>query len=268
MRGLPCTPETGIWGCRSLTFLPLSFWGTRLPFWFSLSVALNSVTDITVVSQDIAYVCVCVCYVWILRKAALYFIFKLWLLLHSPTYNGSTPEGWIVFCYQFSKKNKAMQANTTKRTGAKFSPKDFLSLTEKQEITERLSHQCRSNFLLLYSYKLQNIVQVPVTAVLSEISPVFYFWKFAGVLPIFPSWGPDLYVDQYLLKPFIMKWRVKISFSLPENRTYNGSSRSQKLKEAEPDLLIIGLVLQFTLPEEPALQMCSKAEKLTCIIYL
>lgn len=214
--------------------------------------------------------CVCVCYVWILRKAAWYFIFKLWLLLHSPTYNGSTPEGWIVFCYQFSKKNKAMQANTTKRTGAKFSPKDFLSLTEKQEITERLSHQCRSNFLLLYSYKLQNIVQVPVTAVLSEISPVFYFWKFAGVLPIFPSWGPVLYVDQYLLKPFIMKWRVKIgiSFSLPESRTCNGSSRSQKLKEAEPDLLIIGLVLQFTLPEEPALQMCSKADKLTCIIYL
>lgn len=76
-------------------------------------------------------VSVCVCYVWILRKAAWYFIFKLWLLLHSPTYNGSTPEGWIVFCYQFSKKNKAMQGNTTKRTGAKFSPKDFLSPIKK-----------------------------------------------------------------------------------------------------------------------------------------
>lgn len=73
----------------------------------------------------------CVCYVWILRKAAWYFIFKLWLLLHSPTYNGSTPEGWTVFCYQFSKKNKAIQANTTKRTGAKFSPKDFCSRIKK-----------------------------------------------------------------------------------------------------------------------------------------
>lgn len=72
-------------------------------------------------------VCVCVCYVWILRKAAWYFIFKLWLLLHCPTYNGSTPEGWIVFCYQFSKKNKATQANATKRTGAKFWPEDFHS---------------------------------------------------------------------------------------------------------------------------------------------
>lgn len=117
----------------------------------------------------------CVCYVWILRKAAWYFIFKLWLLLHSPTYNGSTPEGWIVFCYQFSKKNKAIQANTTKRTGAKFSPKDFCSRIKKQEITERLSHQCHSNILLLYSYKLQNLVQVPVTAVLLEISSGFYF---------------------------------------------------------------------------------------------
>lgn len=81
--------------------------------------------------------CICVCvrvrYVWILRKAAWYFIFKLWLLLHSPTYNGFTPEGWILFWYQFSKKNKAMQANTTKRTGAKFSPKDFLSLVKKQD---------------------------------------------------------------------------------------------------------------------------------------
>lgn len=76
-------------------------------------------------------VCVYVCYVWILRKAAWYFIFKLWLLLHRPTYNGSTPEGWIVFCYQFSKKNKARQTNTTKRTGAKSSPKDFHSLIKK-----------------------------------------------------------------------------------------------------------------------------------------
>lgn len=59
-KGLPCTPQSGIWACNSLIFLPLSFWGTRLPFWFLLSVALNSVTDITVVSQDIAYVCVCV----------------------------------------------------------------------------------------------------------------------------------------------------------------------------------------------------------------
>lgn len=58
MRSFPYHPETGIWGCRHLTFLSLSFWGTRLPFWFSLSIALNSVTDITVVSQDIAYVCV------------------------------------------------------------------------------------------------------------------------------------------------------------------------------------------------------------------
>lgn len=72
-------------------------------------------------------VCVCVCYVWILRKAGWYFIFKFWLLLHCPTYNGSTPEGWIVFCYQFSKKNKATQANATKRTGAKFWPEDFHS---------------------------------------------------------------------------------------------------------------------------------------------
>lgn len=67
-----------------------------------------------------------------------------------------------------------------------------------------------------------------------------------------------------------MKWSVKIGicFSLPESRTCNGSSRSQKLKEAEPDLLIIGLELRLILPEEPALQMFSKADKLTCIIYL
>lgn len=102
-------------------------------------------------------VCVCVCYVWILRKAAWYFIFKLWLLLHGPTYNGSTPEGWIVFCYQFSKKNKATQASATKRTGAKFSPEDFRSHKKKKQ-TKRsqkiLSHQCHPRFMLLYCCKL------------------------------------------------------------------------------------------------------------------
>lgn len=156
--------------------------------------------------------CICVCvrvrYVWILRKAAWYFIFKLWLLLHSPTYNGFTPEGWILFWYQFSKKNKAMQANTTKRTGAKFSPKDFLSLVKKQETTERLSHQCHSNFLLLCYYELQNIVQTPVPTVLFEISPFLFIYLFlflAGILPIFPSWGTDPYVDQYLLIGFYYK---------------------------------------------------------------
>lgn len=66
-----------------------------------------------------------------------------------------------------------MQANTTKRTGTKFCPKDFCSLIKKQEITERLSHQRHFNFLLLYSYKLQNIVQVSVTPALLEISPGF-----------------------------------------------------------------------------------------------
>lgn len=95
--------------------------------------------------QSCVCVCVCVCYVWILRKAAWYFIFKLWLLLHSPTYNGTTPEGWIVFCYQFSKKNKATQANATKRTGVKFSPWRF-SFSKKylKRSQKLLSHQCSS----------------------------------------------------------------------------------------------------------------------------
>lgn len=100
-------------------------------------------------------VCVCVCYVWILRKAAWYFIFKLWLLLHCPTYNGSTPEGWIVFCYQFSKKNKATQANATKRTGAKFWPEDFHSHKKNPKRWQNISsHQCHPSFMLLYCCKL------------------------------------------------------------------------------------------------------------------
>lgn len=63
-----------------------------------------------------------------------------------------------------------------------------------------------------------------------------------------------------------------ICFSLPESRICNGSSRSWKLKETEPDLANhrIGATAypSFTLPEESALQICSKVDKLTCIIYL
>lgn len=70
-----------------------------------------------------------------------------------------------------------------------------------------------------------------------EIPPGFYFYKFAKVLQIFLSWGPDLYVDHYLLQPFII-WsagsKYELSFPSPGNRTCNGSSGSQKLKEAEP----------------------------------
>lgn len=100
-----------------------------------LSNLHNSVTDGH--SRYCVCVCVYVCYVWILRKAAWYFIFKFWLLLHRPTYNGSTPEGWIVFCYQFSKKNKARQANITKRTRAKSSPKGFHSLIKKPRRSQK-----------------------------------------------------------------------------------------------------------------------------------
>lgn len=49
----------------------------------------------------------------------------------------------IVFCYQFSKENKAIQASATKRTGSKFSPEDFHSHNKKnnkktQEITKNI----------------------------------------------------------------------------------------------------------------------------------
>lgn len=57
------------------------------------------------------------------------------------------------------------------------------------------------------------------------------------------------------------------SFSSPESRTCNGSPRSQKLKEAEPRHANQGLVLWFTLPGEPDLQMCCKADKLTDTLY-
>ena len=82
-------------------------------------------------------VCVCVRYVWILRKAAWYFIFILWHLFHSTTYNGSTPEGWILLWDQFSKKNKAVLANTTKRKGAVFFLKIFFPSYKKRKKRER-----------------------------------------------------------------------------------------------------------------------------------
>lgn len=43
---------------------------------------------------------------------------------------------------------------------------------------------------------------------------------------------------------------------------------SQKLKEAESHVLIIGLVLWFSLPEELALEMCLKADRVTCVVCL
>lgn len=129
---------------EALIFLPLSFWGTRLPFWFSLSAAGGSVTDTAVAGRGPAYVlCVCVCYVWILRKAAWYFIFKLWLLLHSPTYNGSTPEGWdslllSVFKGKQSHPSQCHQENRIKVLAWRFSFSQNQKNKKTQEITKNI----------------------------------------------------------------------------------------------------------------------------------
>lgn len=195
-------------------------------------------------------VCVCVCYVWILRKAAWYFIFKLWLLLHSPTYNGSNSWRLIVFCYQFSKKNKATQANATKRTGAKFLPEDFHShknipRDHKKYIKPPVSSQLHATVLL----QAVEYCASPSNCCGFRDFSRFLFLEICWSSASFPQLSTrPLCVDQYSVQPFIMKWRVEtgISFSSPESRTCNRSPRSQKVKEAKPRHANHGLVLWFT----------------------
>lgn len=57
MRG--CTPEAGIWGCRSLTFLPLSFLRNKTPF-LVLIVRCSELSNWYNCGQSSYCVCVCV----------------------------------------------------------------------------------------------------------------------------------------------------------------------------------------------------------------
>lgn len=164
--------------------------------------------------------CVCVCYVWILRKAAWYFIFKLWLLLHSPTYNGSTPEGWIVFCYQFSKKNKAIQASTTtKRTGAKFSPEDFHSHQKKknknqtQEITKNIKPSLSSQLRAAVFLQAVEYCASPSNCCGFRDFSRFLFLEICWSSASFPQLRTRPLRGSVLTTAFMMKWRVKTGVS-------------------------------------------------------
>lgn len=131
--GLPCTPETTIWGYRSLVFLPLSFWGTRLPFWFSLSAALGSVTDTTVASQGPAYVCACMFSMSGSsgRQSGILFL-NFGSCCTAPHIMAPS------FCYQFSKKNKATKPMSPREQEQSSHLKIFILTKKPHKITKNI----------------------------------------------------------------------------------------------------------------------------------
>lgn len=216
--------------------------------------------------------CVCVCYVWILRKAAWYFIFKLWLLLHSPTYNGSS--SWrldslllSVFKEKQSHPSQCHQENRSKVLAWRFSFSQKYPKRSQKNIKPPVSSQLHATVLL----QAVEYCASPSNCCGFRDFSRFLFLEICWHSASFPQLSTrPLCVDQYSVQPFIMKWRVEtgMSFSSPESRTCNRSPRSQKVKEAEPRHANHRLVLWFTLLVELALQMCGKADKITDIIYL